>query len=112
MGFDAETLLAKAGDNATAGRSFGPVIEREGCTLVPTAYVLNVGGGGGGESPEGTKSPGSGGGAGYVTLSWPLGAYVIRDGDVRWMPAVDSTRLAVAAIGLVGVLLKLRSRRS
>src|SRR5262245_57633928 len=110
MAFDAETLLAKATDNVTSGRSFGPIVEREGCTLVPAAYVIAVGGGGGGESPASAENPGSGGGAGWVNFSGPLGAYVIKDGDVRWVPAFDVTRLAVAGLGVVTTLLSLRRR--
>jgi uncharacterized spore protein YtfJ len=112
MALDLDTLLDKASESFTAGRSYGPVVEQDGCTVIPAAFVVSVGGGGGGASPPEAANAGSGGGGGFVAVSWPVGAYVVRDGDVRWISALDSTRLAVAAIGLVGVLLKVRARRA
>ena len=50
-----DDVLAKATEGLNAGRAFGPVIEREGCVVIPVAFV--AGGGGGGdalEGPEGT----------------------------------------------------------
>jgi uncharacterized spore protein YtfJ len=111
MGFDVETLLAKATDSLTAGRSYGPVVERGGCTVIPAAWVIGGGGGGGGEGPPEGEHAGSGSGGGWFGLSWPVGAYVIKDDDVRWVSAIDATRLAVGALGLAGALLKVRGRR-
>jgi len=34
----------------------------------------------------------------------PVGAYVVRDGDVRWCPALDVTRLLTAAEVVVGAV--------
>ena len=47
---------------------------------------------------------GSGGGLGGVT--WPLGVYGIREGRVRWVPAVDVTRVVLGALTLVRGLTK------
>lgn len=102
-----ETLLAKVQDGANAGRSFGPVIEGDGCLIIPVA-VHAGGGGGGGSEGQGVES-GSGGGFGSV--SWPIGVYVVRDGTARWVPALDATRLALGTIALVRTLLRLRARR-
>jgi hypothetical protein len=40
----------------------------------------------------GGDSEGNGGG-GFGVSARPIGAYVIRDGEVRWRPAVDVNRL-------------------
>jgi uncharacterized spore protein YtfJ len=100
-----DTLLEKVQGGASAGRSFGPVIEGDGCLIVPVA--LHAGGGGGSDG-EGAEA-GSGGGFGFV--SWPIGVYVVRDGTARWVPALDATRLAIGAIALARTLVRLRARR-
>lgn len=103
-------LLAKVSENLQGGRSFGPATQHGEVTLVPVAFVIGGGGGGSGTQPgtDGDNVDGSGGGFG--SLSWPIGAYVIKGDDVQWRPALDVTRLAVAGIGLAKLLVKLRSR--
>jgi uncharacterized spore protein YtfJ len=104
-----DELLAKATAGLNAGRAFGPVIERDGCVVIPVAFV--AGGGGGGdalEGPEGTAGA-TGGGVGGVT--WPIGAYVIKDGNVRWVPAVDVTVIALGGLLVARSILKIRARR-
>src|SRR5688572_12406445 len=101
-----EDLLTKVSESLQVGRSFGPAVEHGDVTLVPVAVVVGGGGGGSGTDPGDPAKTGSGGGFGSV--SWPIGAYAIKDGGVRWVPAVDVTRLAVAAVALVRVLLKRR----
>ena len=108
---DFEELLAKADANVTAGRAFGPVIERDGRTIIPAAIVVGVGGGGGGEGPEESPNAGKGGGAGHANLSWPLGAYVADDHGVRWVPAFDATRVALAGIALAKLVFDVRRHR-
>lgn len=112
MGFDVDTLLAKATDSLVAGRSYGPVIERDGCTVIPAAYVIGGGGGGGGEGPPEGERAGSGSGGGWFGVSWPVGAWVVKGDDVRWVSAIDGTRLAVGVLGLAAAMLKLRGRRA
>ncbi|MGH9276394.1 MAG: hypothetical protein ACRDZU_17250 [Acidimicrobiales bacterium] len=102
-----ESLLAKASEGMHAGRSFGPVIDGDGCLIVPVA--LAVGGGGGGEGPS---EGGTGSGGGFGTVSWPLGVYVVKDGRARWVPALDATRLALGALALVRAIIRLRARRA
>lgn len=115
-------LLTKVSDTMHVSRCFGPASEHDGVTIVPVAWVAGGGGGGGdtepvGPSPDvadGAPLPpvtGSGGG-GFGTVSWPLGVYVIQDGQVRWVPALDVTRLAIAAIGAAKLFAKLRTARS
>jgi uncharacterized spore protein YtfJ len=83
-----QEILAKAQDTVTVKRVYGVPFEKDGLTVIPAAEVSGGGGGGGG--PEGT-----GGGVGYGVRARPVGAFVIRDGDVRWEPAIDATRLAL-----------------
>jgi uncharacterized spore protein YtfJ len=104
-----EELLDKVSESVQAGRSFGPAAEHGDVTLVPVALVIGGGGGGSGSGP-GEDDPGGSGG-GFGTISWPLGAYAIKDGNVRWVPALDVTRVAIAGIGAAKLLIKLRRRR-
>jgi uncharacterized spore protein YtfJ len=106
-----ESLLAKVGESFHAKRAFGPVMEADGCQIIPVA--LSAGGGGGGEGVSGDGSAdGTGAGGGFGGVSWPLGVYVIKDGNAKWVPAVDATRITLAAIAVVRVALRLRARRA
>jgi uncharacterized spore protein YtfJ len=89
-----DELLEGVRDAITARRVYGEPVEHEGVTLVPAAAVR--GGGGGGGDSEGN------GGGGFGLAGRPVGAWVIRDGEVTWRPAVDLIRLA--AIGAVALL--------
>ena len=75
--------------------------ERDGVTVLRAASV--TGGGGGGQD-----GPLHGLGLGLATR--PVGAFVVRGGDVRWVPAVDITRMALGALAVAALLL--RRRRS
>jgi uncharacterized spore protein YtfJ len=101
-------LLQKAQGHLHVERAFGAPIERDGCTVVPVAMVAGGGGGGGG----GENDPSGGGmGAGWGGVSYPLGAYVVKGGDVRFVPALDITRLAIGVLALFKLGLKLRFTR-
>ena len=91
-----EHLLDAARDAMTAGRVYGTPVERDGMVVIPAAKVL--GGGGGGNGRDSAGQAGDGGGMGLVAR--PVGAYVIKDGTLRWVPAVDVTRV----IGTVGAV--------
>jgi hypothetical protein len=103
-----ESLLAKANDGMTAGRAFGPVMEADGCLIIPVAFT--AGGGGGGDAPA-PGTDGSAVGGGFGGVSWPLGVYVVKDGTARWVPAVDVTRVALGVLALVRAGMRLRARR-
>jgi uncharacterized spore protein YtfJ len=106
---DAAELLAKVGENLSVGRAFGTAYERNGTVVIPVALVIGGGGGGGGTSPNsGEALTGSGGGFGGLVL--PMGTYVIRDGDVRWVPAVDATLIVLAVLGAFRVLVRRTTR--
>ena len=87
----AEEILDRVRDTLTIRQVFGEPYERDGTVVVPVARVAGGGGGGGGSSP----SEGGGGGGGFGFEARPVGAYVIRDGEVAWRPAVDVTRLVL-----------------
>src|SRR4051794_16055576 len=104
-----ESLLAKVGDSFHAKRAFGPLIEADGCQIIPVA--LSAGGGGGGEGASGDEpSPGDGFGGGFGGVSWPLGVYVVKDGTAKWVPAVAAPRIALGVIAAVRVALRLGAR--
>jgi uncharacterized spore protein YtfJ len=120
-GTDVPALLGRIGDSISGHKSFGPAFEKDGILLIPVAYVF--GGGGGGESDEpaqpGKDKPdkaesnqkkGSGGGYGLVT--WPIGAYVVQDGQVRWVPAIDPAMMMTSgALAIAVVVRSLRRKR-
>jgi uncharacterized spore protein YtfJ len=91
---DLDALLQGHRDAITVRRVYGDPVERDGVTIVPAALV--IGGTGGGGDAEGN------GGAGFELFARPVGAWEIRDGDVRWRPAVDISRLLLllAVLGL------------
>jgi uncharacterized spore protein YtfJ len=94
---EVDQLLATARDAMTARRVFAEPYEKDGVTVLGVARVRGGGGGGGGEDQQGQQ--GSGGGFGLS--SRPVGAYVVKDGQVRWMPAVDPQRIAVVVGAIV-----------
>ena len=93
---DVTELLEKARDAITVSRVYGEPYEKDGLTVIPAARVSGGGGGGSGKDEKG----GDGSGGGFGISGRPAGAYVIRNGDVSWRPAVDPNRL-FAVIGLV-----------
>jgi uncharacterized spore protein YtfJ len=98
--------LASARDAISVKRVFGEPYERDGITVIPVATI--GGGGGGGGDKEGN------GGSGFGLTGRPVGAYVIKDGQVRFEPAIDIARLAAIGVFALVVLrgfLPWRSRR-
>lgn len=107
---DIDNLLSLATDSVTVKRVFGEPIEQDGALVIPVAKLAGGGGGGAGTRDE---ESGSGGGMGFAAS--PVGVYVLRDGVLRWHPAVDVNRLVLGGqIVGVALLLTLRSllRRS
>jgi len=119
-------LMDKMAENVSVRRSFGTAYEREGALIIPVAIV--AGGGGGGEGPvkapitkeaRSTKSvepmkgatsdvqtpTGTGGGFGGLVL--PMGVYVIKDDQVRWVPSYDATLIVLAGLSVVRALVSL-----
>lgn len=132
---DVEKLLAKASENLSVRRAFGTAYERDGTLIIPVALVAGGGGGGagtgrtpGGDSAAGPAAPpgpgpagsdaaspdpertGAGGGFGGLVLA--SGVYVVKGDQVRWVPAVDVTIVALASLSLVRLLARTWTRRS
>jgi uncharacterized spore protein YtfJ len=112
---DVQTLLAQASDSITVKRVFGEPIERDGVLVIPAAMVAGGGGGGLGTGtgfgPDGEQQgEGTGTGGGWGVQARPVGAFVVRDGVVTWVPAIDWARLAF--IGAAVVIVTVLARRS
>lgn len=99
---DLDALLQGHRDAVTVRRIYGEPVERDGVTIVPAAAVF--GGTGGGGDAEGD------GGGGFGLIGRPVGAWVVRDGDATWKPALDLNRVAAFAF-LLGLAFALRRRR-
>lgn len=91
-------VLATAKDAVTVKRVYGEPYEKNGLVVIPAAVVSGGGGGGTGHDEKGQE----GEGGGYGVSGRPAGAYVIKDGDVSWRPALDLNRIATV-VGLVVV---------
>ena len=63
-------------------------------------------GGGSGTDPRGQQ----GEGAGFGARARPVGAYVIKDGQVHWRPAIDPNRI-ITMVGLIVIAYLLRGPR-
>jgi uncharacterized spore protein YtfJ len=112
---DVQTLLSQANDSITVKRVYGEPIERDGVLVIPAAMVAGGGGGGGGTGmgfgPDGEQQgEGSGTGGGWGVQARPVGAFVVRDGVVTWVPAIDWARMAF--IGGLVVIAAILTRRS
>lgn len=96
----------------SARQVFGAPVERDGVTVIPAATVIGGGGGGAGSGSQPSEGgaaateQGSGAGIGFGLVAWASGAFEIRDGRVTWRPAVDITRIVLAALGLGLVALR------
>ena len=125
---DVGKLLEQVSDQVSVRRAFGAAYEKDGLLIIPVAIVAGGGGGGmarpgranpalrGSTPPEGADaapqdpaSMDSGGGFGGVVL--PIGVYVVKGDQVRWVPAVDVTVVLLASLGLVRILTRSWTRR-
>jgi uncharacterized spore protein YtfJ len=70
-----------------AKRVYADPVHEDGVTVVPAATVR--GGGGGGTDDEGQ------GGGGFGIAGNPTGAWVVKEGEVSWKPAIDATKVLV-----------------
>ena len=101
-----QEALSGVRDAISVKRVFGEPYEKDGVTVIPVAAI--GGGGGAGGDNQGN------GGSGFGLQGRPVGAYVIKDGQVRWEPAIDIARLATIGVVALFVLrgfLPWRSRR-
>lgn len=93
-----DQLVTSVREAITVRRVYGEPYEKDGVTVIAAARVSGGAGGGGGHDPQGQE----GEGGGFGVQARPAGAYVIKDGQVRWMPAVDVNRV-ISALGIVAV---------
>jgi uncharacterized spore protein YtfJ len=99
---DPQSILLGAQEALTARRVFGDPIQADGVIVIPAATIGGGGGGGKGKNAED-------GGVGFGLRARPAGVFVVRDGDVRWRPAIDVNRVilggqivAITAILVIG----------
>jgi len=78
--------INQAKDTITVRRVYGDPYQVDGVTLIPAASVMGGGGGGGGPAGDG---------GGFGVRARPAGAWVIKDGEAEWRPALDLTRIIV-----------------
>jgi uncharacterized spore protein YtfJ len=128
---DAANLLEKVSDHLSVRRAFGVAYEKDGTLIIPVALVAGGGGAGTARSgrgdpaagpgslPEGDatahdaapQDPGYGDGGGFGGLVLPSGVYVVKGDQVRWVPALDTTIVALASLALVRLLARTWTRR-
>ena len=93
---NATGILEDARDVLTVRRVVGEPIERDGTVVIPVVRLH--GGLGGGAEPDDATATGTRGGSfggGLLMGAKPIGVYVIREGKVSWLPAVDVNKLAL-----------------
>jgi uncharacterized spore protein YtfJ len=88
-------------DAITVRRVYGEPYQENGVTIIPAAHVM--GGGGGGGDTLGN------GGTGFGLSARPVGAWIIKDGEARWRPALDLNR-AIFMGQIVGIVMFLSLR--
>lgn len=95
-------ILDRARDNMSVRRVYGEPYEQDGVTIIPAASVSGGGGGGGDQA--------GGGGTGFGMMARPVGAWVIKDGEALWRPALDLSRvILMGQLVAIVALLVLRS---
>ncbi|MFG1645664.1 hypothetical protein ACGFMK_35740 [Amycolatopsis sp. NPDC049252] len=85
---------------------YGEPVERDGVVVIPAAAVF--GGGGGGDTDALPLREG----AGFGVLARPAGAFVLRNGTAKWVPALDLTRLGLAAAVTVVAVVRVVAKRA
>ena len=104
---DVQEVTTQARDALTVKRVFGEPYEKDGLTIIPAARVQGAGGAGSGEDPQGQ---GKGSGGGFGMNARPVGAFIVREGELSWRPAVDVTRIVLGGqLVAIVALLTLRS---
>jgi uncharacterized spore protein YtfJ len=125
-----QELLSRVAENVSVRRAFGAAYEKDGLLIIPVALVFGGGGLGEGPIPPPSALPSgadsaeaphggtrmsawhqpTGSGAGFGGLIMPLGVYVVKGDQVRWIPVVDVTLIVLASLGVVRLLAGLRTR--
>ena len=92
-------VLNQTKDAITVRRVYGEPYQQDGVTIIPAANVM-----GGGGDTEGN------GGGGFGVVARPAGAWVIKDGEAQWRPALDLNR--VIFMGQLVAIIALLTARS
>jgi uncharacterized spore protein YtfJ len=107
-------IVAQARDALTVKRVYGEPYEKDGVTIIPAARVQGGAGAGGGEDAQGQ---GKGSGSGFGVTARPVGAFIIREGELSWRPAVDVNRIilggqlvAIVALLTLRTIIKARAK--
>ncbi|MEV4105389.1 spore germination protein GerW family protein [Nonomuraea sp. NPDC049649] len=109
-GMDIMEIAEKSKDSANVKRVFGDPVQHGDVVVIPVAKIAYGGGGGAGQGENQKGEAGSGSGLGYGVAAAPAGVFVVKEGDVRWQPAVDVNRIVVGGqIVAVVLLLTLRA---
>ena len=91
-----DELVNSTRETLTVRRIYAEPFERDGLAVIAAASVRGGAGGGSGHDEKGQE----GEGGGFGVSGRPAGAYVIKDGEVSWRPAVDPNRI-VTMVALV-----------
>ncbi|MFD2352777.1 GerW family sporulation protein [Nonomuraea ferruginea] len=94
-GMDIMEIAEKSRDSANVKRVFGDPVQHGDVVVIPVARIAYGGGGGTGQGEDKKGDSGSGSGVGYGVAATPAGVFVVKDGEVRWQPAVDVNRIVV-----------------
>jgi len=104
-----DDLMSTARETMTVRRVYAEPVTENGVTVIAGASIWGGGGGGGGTDQQGQQ----GEGGGFGLHARPVGAYVIKDGAVSWVPAIDVTSV-VSVLGTVTIsylLIRARTQR-
>jgi uncharacterized spore protein YtfJ len=103
---DVQEMVAKMQEAATVERVYGEPYEKDGVSVIPAARVSARGG-------SGAARGGEHSGGGFRVDAEPVGAYVVRDGEVEWQPVFDLNNVirrgqlvGVAALLVLWVLVR------
>lgn len=98
---DVNKMVSMAQDALTVRRVYSDPYEKDGVTVIAAARIAGgVGGGSGQEKGQ------EGEGGGFGLTASPAGAFVIKGGTTRWVPAVDPQRvLAIVGSVVLGIVL-------
>jgi uncharacterized spore protein YtfJ len=96
---DVQEMVAKIQDAATVERVYGEPYEKDGVSVIPAAKVSARGG-------SGAARGGEHSGGGFRVDAEPVGAYVVRGGEVEWQPVFDLSAVVLRGqlVGMVALL--------
>ena len=103
-----QDVIERARGELTAHVVYGESVAQDGVVVIPAARVTGGVGGGEGKGPD---DAGEGFGGGFGVHARPVGAFVIRNDQVRWRRAVDVS-VSIAAGAALGVAALLLARTS